>query len=208
MKRIMIIFLSLVMIASFASAADKAAPASDQPAKIAVSFNPLGLLVFSFPVSGEYALTKDISVVADVLYSPNIAWVTDISLLAVSAGGRYYFGSLLGEKIPEWLKGPALKGLFGGARLIYDGLTWNYSFGSDTYKGNMSAFGVGAEAGCKYFFKNVKGWYAEGILGFNVAFPATWTWTHNGEKYSWASEPASVYSASGVTYGAKIGYSF
>jgi hypothetical protein len=207
MKKILIVLLALLCVAGLAFAADSPAPASDQPAKIAISFNPLGLLIFSFPVSGEYALTKDISVVADVFYSPNIVWITDISVLDVTAGARYYFGDKIGGSVPDWVKGPALRGLFAGARIGYVNETWDYSSYLSGYKGSYSSFGFGAEAGLKYFFKKATGFYAEGNLGFMYYLPATWTWTYNGVTESVATYSAG-WDSTGLTYGVKIGYAF
>ena len=140
MKKVLIVLLAVLCFASLAFAADAKAPSSDQPAKLAVSFNPLGLLVFSFPFSVEYAITPEISAVADVFYSPNIVWISNISVFDINAGARYYFGDKLGSSVPDWLKGPALRGLFAGVRLAYAGETWNYS--SLGYTGTVSQFGL------------------------------------------------------------------
>lgn len=208
MKKVLIVLFSILCLASFAFAANAKVDSSDQPAKLAVSFDPLGLLIFSFPFSVEYAITPDISAVADVFYSPNIVWITDISVLDINAGARYYFGDKLHASVPDWLKGPALRGLFGGFRLAYANETWNYGSSGYNYTGALSQFGIGVEAGLKYYLKGKRGWFAEGALGFMYYLPATWTWTLNGTTYTWPVEPSSTYNPTGLTYGGKIGFAF
>jgi hypothetical protein len=215
MKKLLILFVLITVLAGGVYAADTSA--AEQPVRFAFNFDPIGLIFFSFPFSFEYAITDSISVGAQVLYSPNFFWFTNISVLDVNAGARYYLGSLLGSVIPDslsFLKGPAPRGVFGGVRVAYEGDTWNYSSSGDSFIGTYTSFGLGAEVGAKYFLSGLtglsglSGLYAEGTFGYMFFFPSKWSWTFNGQSYTWLSEPNPPYTSGGLTYAVSFGYAF
>ncbi len=199
MRKTTVLSLVLVLVLALGSAASFAEGAP----RFSARFNAFGLLVCAFPVSGEYALNDNLSLTADIFYSPNIVWVSNISIFDLEAGARYYFGSLLPDSLPPLVRGAPGAGPFAGARLGFVTETWKPQ---TDYKGTYTSMGLGAEVGYRYFFKADRGLYAEGFIGGAYYFPSTWKWTTPSGSGVWTDSPG--WNPSRFTYGATIGYSF
>jgi len=154
-------------------------------------------------VGGEAALpVKNMSVAADIQYSPNFFWVTNITLFDLSARVRYYIGDFLTFPMPDFLnflkKGP-ISGAFVGVGGSFN--TLSESWGGVTW--TATSFGVIIETGSKYFFD--KHFYAEGVIGLDIQTPTTWTVSSGSYNGSFSG---SAYSPSAFYSNVSFGYAF
>lgn len=168
-----------------------------------VHFDALALLFGELSVGGEFQLpVKNVSVAADVVYSPNLLWFTNISLLDLNVRGRYYLGDMIPFEVPEFLsfvkKGP-LAGAFAGAGVSYHSWTQTWS----SVKWSYLSLGLVGEVGSKYFLDNH--FYLEGVLGLDLHLPSKWTVSDGSSSLNFSGsdrEPSYLYS------GVYAGYAF
>jgi hypothetical protein len=218
MKKMVTLLVSasiLLSVAVIAFGADSAAASSPAP-KNAISFNVFGVLVNEYSGSYEFAITKQISAKVWVDFSPNWIWVTDIFLIGGGVEGRYYFGSLLGKSMPDWLTGDATKGLYAGAGAGFLRMSYSYTYtfdAADTYTYSLAYMAPEAvlEIGDKIVFGKGSGFYIEPFVGYQLAF-GTWTESASGTGIYNGTIPTysvpSTYNIGGVWYGANIGFAF
>jgi len=154
-------------------------------------------------VGGEAALpVRDLSVVADLQYSPNFFWVTNISLFDISARVRYYYGDKLTFSMPDFLsflKKSPLAGAFVGVGGGYNSLS--ESWGGYTW--TASSFSLILETGSKYFLD--RHFYLEGLVGLNLETATSWTVSGGGTSQSFSG---SNYSPSPFYTDLSFGYAF
>gem|GEM_PF-5804427 len=161
------------------------------------------LLLEEFSVGGEAVLPiKDVSIVADVQYSPNYFWVSNIQLFDFSARVRYYWGDLLTTAFPpefSFLKRGALAGLFSGIGGGYNSLS--ESWGGYTW--TASSLSVYLETGTKFFFDHH--FYTEAVIGLDIQTATSWSVSGGGQSVSYGGYNYSP----GWLYGdLSFGYAF
>jgi hypothetical protein len=178
-----------------------------QAGKLAVNADPLMLLFFDFRGGVEYAVTDNIAVKADIEYSPNWFWTTDLSILDFAVRGRYYFGDLVSGMMPEnfreYVAGPALRGLYAGAGGGFASLRYDWGSIIGTYLAPALLLEVGSKYELSKF--GLKNFYAEPALGAKVPLGDKWTWEDSdGNKASGTTPP----SYGGLYYSIGFGYFF
>ncbi len=143
----------------------------------AASLNPIGIIVNLYMGSYERVITDYLSANIVAAYSPNLAWISDISLLSVYPGARYYMGPLLSDLVGDSLEGledilfpPAPLGPYVGAYL-----------GMSSVFGDTFNFGGGLELGFKILItEDVVSLFAEPYIGVEFLTNDSET---NGFKY-------------------------
>ena len=143
----------------------------------AASLNPIGIVVNTYMGSYERVIFDYLSANVTFAYSPNIAWSSDISLLAVYPGARYYMGPLLRDLLGDSLEGredlllpPAPLGPYVGVYL-----------GMSSVFGESFDVGGGAELGFKILLtEDVVSIFAEPYIGVEFLTNDSET---NGFKY-------------------------
>jgi hypothetical protein len=204
MRKVLLVLLvaMLAVLPSIAQSAgaDKESGSTAMP-KIGFDFNALGILIDDFSGSAEMAFTPNISGKVYIEYSPNLVWISDISVLGLQLEGRYYFSDLI-HGTPSFLKGKAIKGLFGGVGLGFYSLNWNYS--GIGYTGSYFAPDFFLEVGTKYMLG--QHWYLDGALGYDIVFSGTWTWKDSSGNTieSFTATPTEL--PGGLRYTLTIGY--
>ena len=184
-----------------------------QSGKLAVGGDPIMLLAFDLRAHAEYAITDNISIKADLEYSPNYFWVSNIQVLGLLVHGRYYLGDMFADSLPEgareYFQGPALKGLFVGAGAGFFSLRYDYSsIGVDwigTYFAPTILFEVGTKIALDRF--KLANWYVEPAFGANIFLGGEWTWEDSdGNEYDSVSFSDPSYG--GFYYSFCVGYLF
>ena len=193
----------LVLTAAMALASNAWA----QAGKFAVNADPLMLLFCDIRGGVEYAVTDNISVKADIDYSPNWFWVTDMSILDLSVRGRYYLGNLVSDKLPEqfreYVAGPALRGLYAGAGGGFASLRYDWGSVVGTYFAPEIMFELGTKYELTKF--GLKNFFAEPAMGAKIPLGDSWTWKDaDGKETTGTTTP----SYGGFYYSFGIGYFF
>lgn len=162
----------------------------------------LALLFDEISVGGEFALPiKNVTVAADLQYSPNFLWVSNVSFTDLAVKGRYYVGDIIPFAVPDFLsflKKSPLAGAFVGAGGSLHSWTMTWS----SVKWNYFSVGLLGEVGSKYFFDNH--FYLEGVVGLDLHLPAKWTVSDGSSTVYSGTDYQPGYFYSGL-YG---GYAF
>ena len=157
MKKITIVLLLVLMLVPTLSLFGQ-----ERANRNAVSMDPILIIINYWAFSYERALTDQISVKGSVAYSPNLAWVSEISYLDLTAEGRYYWGSHLkdfakdlpfGQDVTGKIFAEAISGLYAGVfggTVSATGKNLNSSDG--LFDASFFGLGGGITLGCKYVF--------------------------------------------------------
>lgn len=203
-KLFLVLTASLVLGAAPVMAAD---PGNDKT--FGVNFNVFGLFIDVFSGSLEMKMPiPQVTAKADITWSPNYFWVSDMSGLDLRATGRFYYGSLLPMTLDgpfAFLKKGPLQGLYAGGGISLHTWAWKY------YGAELSYFspGVVIETGAKYFGQDWNWWpkdfYVEGGLVVDIAMPAKWKYKDGGSEWSGVDSP---YAVGGISFQTNVGYAF
>ena len=182
MKKLVIVLVLTVLI-GFSLSAQAQGP------KMAISINPIAIIINTYAGSFEYAFTNNLSAKLDLSFSPNVAWFTGIGMFGVNAEVRYYFF------------GGAVGGFFAGAGGGFGMVFGSYDLLGSTYSFTGFVPDVLAEVGYKWVLGKNGGFYLEPYVGYEFAF-GTITETIDGVSSS-AAAPFG-----GFLYGLNLGWAF
>ena len=166
-RKLVLIILVLCLVAGMAYAGTQNA----------ASLNPVGIIFNTYMGSYERVIFDYLSANVAFAYSPNFAWISEVSLLAVYPGARYYMGPLLSDLLGDSLEGleellfpPAPLGPYVGAYL-----------GMSSVFGETFDVGGGLELGFKILLtEDVVSIFAEPYIGVEFLTNDSET---NGFKY-------------------------
>lgn len=207
-KLFLIASAALVLAVSPVAAASTGDIGNDK--LIGVDFNPFSLLLFAIDGSVEMKMPiPQVTARAQILYSPNYFWVSNMSGLDLQATGRFYFGPLLPFNLDgpfAFLKKGPLQGLYAGGGVSIHSWGWTY------YGSSLSYFspGVVIEVGAKYFGQDWSWWpknfYVEAGTQVDLTMPAKWKYSSGGTG-DWTGVDAP-YSRGGFSFVSNVGYAF
>ena len=184
MKRLVLVLVLCVLVGFTVSAQTAQGP------KMAVGWNPVAIIWDEFDVSFEYAFTTNMTAKGMLSYSPNLAWLSGMTLFGFQAEFRYYFF------------GGAVGGFYAGAGGGFNVIGGSFDLlgVTVTYSGFLPD--IFAEIGYKWVVGKTGGFYLEPFFGYELAF-GTVSVTVSGGTFTGVS-PA----VGGILYGLNLGWAF
>lgn len=184
MKKITIVLLLVLLLVPTLSVFGEG-----ESNKNAVSMDPIQILFNYWSFSYERALTDKISIKANVAYSPNFLWISDVSYFDLVVEGRYYWGSHLsdfakdlplGQEVTGKIFADALSGLYAG---VFAGVVTasidDWTEDTTTFDASFKGAGAGLTIGCKYALTG------ENFVFFGEPFGGVRFYTPVGGENGW-----------------------